>query len=568
MAYLKMKTLTIFTLILMVLAIICPTIAAADHTEWEAQPMHHIKPSNAVPYATISGNEVVNIKTAYNLQGKGDGTGTTIAIIDAYDYPNVAKDLSAFSTAFGLPVANLEIHKMASIISANSGWGLEIALDVQWAHAIAPGAKILLVEARSNSFSDLLSAVNYARNRADVVAISMSWGGSEFSSQTAYNSYFTSQYGATFFASSGDAGGVISWPSSSANVVSVGGTTLTLSGNVYTETAWSGSGGGVSMYEPKPSYQNSLAGSYRATPDVSYDADPNTGFPVYDTYGYSGWLVVGGTSAGAPQWAAIQAIGKTASNYNFYNIYNSQTLYSADFRDITSGQSGSYLAGPSYDLTTGIGSPLTTNFGAPDFTISASPNLVTINTATTNIATSTINVNAISGFTGTVNFIATPQQAGWTAVPSPLSISDSGSSTLTITAPAGVKAGTYAVTVTGTSGAIVHTTTVNVQVTTPDFSLSANPTSQSIRLGGQGQATIKVNPLKGYTGAVTLTASAPTGITCKILTNPITAGSSGQMTIVVSSSIRTGTYTITISGVDGAAGLTHTTTTRVSVTRR
>ena len=126
---------------------------------------------------------------------------------------------------------------------------------MEWAHAVAPNAKILLVEATSASITNLLSAVNYARNRADVVAVSMSWGANEFSGQTAYDSYFTSTYGASFFASSGDTGGVVIWPSSSVNVISVGGTTLTQTSTGYTEKAWSGSGGGVSTHEPKPSYQ-------------------------------------------------------------------------------------------------------------------------------------------------------------------------------------------------------------------------------------------------------------------------------------------------------------------------
>ena len=183
------------------------------------------------------------------------GGSGTIAIIDAYDNPNIASDLATFSTYNNLPSANFQKVKMSSFILGNTNWGMEEALDVEWAHAIAPQAKILLVEARTASLTDLLSAVNYARNQPDVVAISMSWGGSEFSGQTSYNSYFTSNYGAVFFASSGDSGGVISWPSSSANVISVGGTTLTNGASGYTESAWSGSGGGVSAYEPAPSYQ-------------------------------------------------------------------------------------------------------------------------------------------------------------------------------------------------------------------------------------------------------------------------------------------------------------------------
>src|SRR5207245_1555224 len=136
----------------------------------------------------------------------------------------------------------------------------EAALDTQWAHAIAPNARILLVEAKSSSGTDLLNAVDYARNRADVVAVSMSWGGGEFSSEAAYDFHFTSSHGVVFFASSGDSGAGAEWPSVSPNVVAVGGTTLSFdsNGNLSWESAWSGSGGGVSAYEPQPGYQSLL----------------------------------------------------------------------------------------------------------------------------------------------------------------------------------------------------------------------------------------------------------------------------------------------------------------------
>jgi hypothetical protein len=142
-----------------------------------------------------------------------------------------------------------------------------------------------------------------------------------------------------------------------------------MSGNtVASETAWSGSGGGVSAYETEPFYQVSYnvpgANGKRAVPDVSYDADPYTGFPVYDTTPYggqTGWFQVGGTSAGAPQWAAIQSLGETASNNNFYQDAKSSS-YPYYFRDITAGSNGEYYATTNYDLVTGLGSPLTTNY--------------------------------------------------------------------------------------------------------------------------------------------------------------------------------------------------------------
>jgi subtilase family serine protease len=214
-----------------------------------------------------------------------------------------------------------------------------------------------------------MSAVSYATSQANVVAVSMSWGATEFSTETSYDSYFAKS-GITFFASSGDNGAGVIYPSSSPNVVGVGGTTLNLNsdGSFASETAWSGSGGGVSTIEKEPSYQQTYGvqgtGGYRGVPDVSYNADPSTGVLVYDSTPYNGetgWWIVGGTSAGAPQWAAIQALGLSASNANFYADAKSAS-YASYFRDITSGSNGNYSAGPGYDLVTGLGSPLTTNF--------------------------------------------------------------------------------------------------------------------------------------------------------------------------------------------------------------
>jgi hypothetical protein len=273
---------------------------------------------------------------------------------------------------------------MAPNIRTDGGWALEISLDVQWAHAIAPNAKILLVEARSASLTNLLAAVDYARNRSDVVAVSMSWGASEFSTESSYDSYFTSSYGTTFFASSGDSGAGVLWPAASPNVIGVGGTTLTfnLDGSLALENAWSGSGGGLSAYETEPSYQVSYnvpgANDQRAVPDVSYDADPNSGFSVYDNtpyQGQTGWWQVGGTSAGAPQWAAIQSIGLSASNNNFYQDAKSVN-YSSYFRDITSGSNG-YPATTGYDLVTGLGSSLTTNYVSVAYTLTMATNFGT-----------------------------------------------------------------------------------------------------------------------------------------------------------------------------------------------
>src|SRR5262249_14398572 len=190
-----------------------------------------------------------------------------------------------------------------------------IALDVEWAHAIAPRAHIVLVEAKSNSFADLMQAIDTAVTKYNANVVSMSFGGNEFASEVNYDFHFSKWPNVTFVASSGDNVCGVEYPAASPYVLAVGGTTLNLSsdGTWGGESAWSGSGGGVSAYEGRPSYQGGTSGG-RVVPDVAYDADPNTGFAVYDSYKYqgqSGWFVVGGTSAGAPQWAAITAIANS-----------------------------------------------------------------------------------------------------------------------------------------------------------------------------------------------------------------------------------------------------------------
>ncbi len=294
------------------------------------------------------------------------GAGKTIAIVDAYDDPTAENDLGVFSSQFKLPActtANGCFKKVnqsggTKYPRSNSGWALEISLDVQWAHAIAPGAKILLVEASTSSFTNLLAAEDYAS--AHAAYVSNSWGGSEFSGETSYDSHF-SRTGVSFFVSSGDKGLPAQYPSASPNVISVGGTTLHFdsSGSFTSETGWSSGGGGCSVYETANAAQSGFSGyaqvsctGKRATPDVALDADPNSGVSVYDStsyYGQSGWFQVGGTSASSPMWAARSADAGQVVNAAY--VYAS----SITFRDITSGNNGApCLVG--YDLCSGRGS--------------------------------------------------------------------------------------------------------------------------------------------------------------------------------------------------------------------
>lgn len=473
------------------------------------------------------------VATAYGFSSikfgsvQGDGTGQTIDIIDAYDDPNIQADLNTFDTQFGLPAATVtRVNESGgtSLPGADStgGWEMEESLDVEWAHAIAPGAKIVLVEANSASDSDLLAGVNYAASNANVV--SMSWGGGEFSGENSYDGDF-SHPGVVFVASSGDNGAPIEWPAASPNVLAVGGTALTLgAGNTYgSETGWSGSGGGPSAYESQPAYQSGVVTqtTTRANPDVAYDASPSTGFAVYDSYpdnGTSyGWLTVGGTSAGAPQWAALIAIADQGRALNHQPAIDSAsaqelqtTLYknatSGAFHDITSGTSTGatrYSASAGYDYVTGIGSPVANlvvqafdgSVSAPagDTLAIAAPTSATAGVSFSVTVTARGANGVDAGYAGTVSFSSTDQKAG---LPSSYTFTanDAGSHTFTVTLDT---AGSRTITATGTG--------TTAAVTTPGIAVGAAAASQFVVSGLASTATA------GSPQSFTVTAEDPFG---------------------------------------------------------
>lgn len=344
----------------------------SSKTAWEAHPLMHVKKASV---SSPVGYIPSQIRKAYGLnQISATGSGQTIAIVDAYGDPTMQNDLTYFCNQFGISQANLTIaYPSGKPTTKNSGWALETAMDVEWAHAVAPDAKILLCVAKSASISNLVAAVDYATSHGAQV-VSNSWGGSEFSGENSYDSHF-SHTGITYLASSGDNGAGVEWPSVSSDVVSVGGTTLNIAsdGTYQSETGWSGSGGGTSYYLSRPSYQNTwqnIVGSYRGNPDISWDADPNTGVAVYDSTPYSGqsgWFQVGGTSLGSPCWAGMIALfnqNRTSplTSYDvmtqLYNVAGTTGSqgYMTYYHDITQGNNG-YNAQAGYDLVTGIGSP-------------------------------------------------------------------------------------------------------------------------------------------------------------------------------------------------------------------
>src|ERR1022692_4691298 len=385
-----MKRIALFSLsMLILLALALPLVAQQrDGSHIFAQPPIRItspQPDSSSPHGFFPSQ----IKAAYGLNATpNQGHGQIIGIVDAFDDPNAESDLQVYDTQFNLPLCTTGNGCFTKIKVGNppgdTGWGLEISLDIQQAHSLAPLARVILVEANSNSFDDLLAAVDAAVANG-ATQVSMSWSGGDFDGEQAYDVHFQVP-GVTFMSSTGDGGHGVGYPAASPYVVAVGGTHLTLLAtatfpssitfsNYVSETAWVGSGGGISAFEPGQSYQNGVfagcgTGGGRCVPDISSDADPNTGVPVYDTYGYGGWVQVGGTSVSSPDWSAIFAVANSSraaagkgtlqtAIADLYTFYNS-TQYN-DFHDITSGTNGSCgadcTAVAGYDLVTGIGSP-------------------------------------------------------------------------------------------------------------------------------------------------------------------------------------------------------------------
>jgi len=385
---------------------------------------------------TISGNGVANgltlgaptgtvaytpaqIRAAYGINALAlDGTGQTIAIVDAYDDPSINQALDAFDSQFGLTSSGPTLYSQygpassfLTVLNQNGqatslpgtdpngpgtdNWEVEESLDVEWAHAIAPGAQIILVEANSQSLSDLMAGVATAAGQPGVSVVSMSWGFPEgqavlASDEATYDRVFTTP-GVTFVASTGDYGAADpEYPAYSPHVVAVGGTSLALNanGSYNIETGWGydsnslgtfiGSGGGISLYEPEPAYQHGVQSTGgRSTPDVSLVADPATGAWIADPYNLdpsNPFEVVGGTSLSAPAWAGLLALvnqGRAAAGKSPLNSSSptetQQALYmlpQSDYNVIAGGTNG-YSAGAGYNLVTGLGTPVA-NLLVPD----------------------------------------------------------------------------------------------------------------------------------------------------------------------------------------------------------
>ena len=323
--------------------------------------------SLACVYQLVTGPAGCPIATSKNVPTGGVGA---IAIVDAGDYPTAAADLQAFSTYFGLPAATFTVKYAGKKPPVYNDWLVEEALDIEWAHSMAPNAKLFLVESvlcttpqctTDPTWSAVQVAANLvAKNGGGVV--SMSWGDPEIAQETKFDKYFLHP-GVVYFAASGDSGlGVSIYPGSSPNVVSVGGTYFNRdnSGKFLNEIYYTGGGGGdLSPYEPTPSYQSGvtkIVGTHRGYPDVASD------FCCAAVYLQGGWISVGGTSWASPTFAGIvNAAGNlqksTVDELTWmYSELANPTEYQDDFNDITQGDSRCMVG---FDQCTGIGSPRT-----------------------------------------------------------------------------------------------------------------------------------------------------------------------------------------------------------------
>ncbi len=399
-----------------------------DQSAGQAQPAASAGYSGISPAAMRTAYGIASSSAANQVMFgsvAGNGAGQTIAIVDSYSQPNIVSDLNSFDAAVGLPAPpsfTVINQTGGTTLPANAPlgqWGIETSLDVEWAHVIAPGANILLVETNSVNDSDFLAGVATAADYPGVSVVSMSFNDSEWRADPLYDQrYFSTpsgHNGVTFVAASGDQGAqtLQYWPAVSPNVVGVGGTSLTLNsdGTWASETGWAGSGGGISTIYSQPSYQNGVvtqSTTMRTVPDVAMDSDPSTGVSVYDSYdqGTSNpWWTGGGTSVAAPLFAGVIAIADQGRALAGEGTLDgpSQTLPmlyklagSGAFHDITTGNNG-YAAGPGYDLVTGLGSPIV-NVLVPDLvgTPSVTTPIATTTTLTDNGPNASINGQSVS----------------------------------------------------------------------------------------------------------------------------------------------------------------------------
>ena len=360
---------------------VCPFINEPDVARCHAEVVTDTAGQQIVAATLLTGSYgPLAFRGAYGVSGIS-ATTRTVGIVDAYDNPTILNDLDTYSDNFGIPRLNrcpvstgTAAVPCIQKVDQNGGtnyptgtsWADEIALDVEVVHAMCQNCNILLVEAASNSDSNLIAAADQRAYLMGANVISNSWGGSEISGETTYDGYFNHP-GVVYVFSTGDTGYGVEYPASSPNVTAVGGTSLQVNSD-YTynsETVWNNNlgapGSGCSTDEAKPGFQHDPGCSNRTVADVSADADPNTGAAVLLN---GSWSQYGGTSLAAPLVAAVFALAGGVGNTLGNSLPYANLNYGINLRDVTSGSNGScggsYLctAGLGYDGPTGLGSPL------------------------------------------------------------------------------------------------------------------------------------------------------------------------------------------------------------------
>jgi subtilase family serine protease len=375
-------------LVVVALIAVCASASGAPQNNEIVTPVSaNISPGQTT--SVLQGVTPAIVRHAYGFdQIQNKGVGQSIAVVVAFDNPHVQDDLTAFDQTLGVPECkDCLITKTVDkdpdstcdppLPSDVQVWQFEASLDVEWAHAIAPDATIFLVEAFSDCLPDLLKAVDNAPALTNASVVSMSWGVSEKDLDGNCRDHHFVATNVSFVAATGDFGHPTLWPAISPDVTAVGGTNLNTNskGDYSSEISWAGSGGGLSQcsYFPSSQYQlgitlpNNPSGK-RSAPDVSINAQ----FVVVYSSVEGGWVQLSGTSADAPQWAALIAIANslrvnvfgtaplTAANPAIYKA--AASFYMADFNDITSGpmngKCGSVCKpGAGYDYLTGLGTP-------------------------------------------------------------------------------------------------------------------------------------------------------------------------------------------------------------------
>ena len=514
------------------------------------------------------------------------GSGRTIDILDAYNYPNLVTDLNAFDSAFSLPAPALAVVSIGSPStcptppSGQGSWCLETALDTQWGHAMAPGATLHIILVTDNTDNSLLSGINYVVN-TDLTTggiFSNSWGEAEMCTQFLVtfqcNPSFVNNVhplllqaasqGITTFFATGDNGAyvqgcsslgcsptlTVEYPASDPYVTAVGGTSLnSITGP--SETAWSSSGGGISALYPEPSYQSTyFTLSGRGVPDVSMDADPNTGVYVYCNQGTSGCnsgsgaYTVGGTSLATPLWAGSvalieQAVGANLGYLNplIYQIYGTSE-YSADFHDVTSGNNGYYSAGTGWDAVTGLGTP--DLFKMAQYRgmtkISVSPNPVT--------QTQTLFYSG-SGFTPNTQVQVVIWNDGTGYIVGTPTSSNSGTVSGSFFVGGNIIPGTRRLTLTDSSTGYVATTSVQVIELTLTATQSTTTTTTAIT-----STLTSATSTSGTTTTTTTTSTSTTvsGYSCVVSTTTTSVSVIQQITTTTTSATSTSTTTTSTTG--------------------